>query len=276
MKRLPVHPDADTTAATVAGELVTFSIGFTGIIDDAMGTDFAGNREIRALVTLLRGPCTTAELTSRSGLSRRTVNRMLARLTADSLVSTTAWDLDRRAVLVETTSTGQARGQRMQKRLDRYMVDATPSVHRIVELLGTDTTTQESADQEPDTLTLVDMIATVGIQLGDAVTARTHGPGVTGRQQLALVHITSSEQTRPRDLVDALGVTSASVTSLVDKLAGAGLVVRHYGARDDHRAVVITATPLGREVASTLDHAIEDCTDALRDLFTAIARRSDS
>ena len=77
------------------------------------------------------------------------------------------------------------------------------------------------------------------------------GRPVAPRQRVALISLASHSELRPSQLMDTLGLTSGGVTYLVDQLAAAGFVRRRYGDLDsDRRAVTITITPSGLTAVS--------------------------
>lgn len=62
---------------------------------------------------------------------------------------------------------------------------------------------------------------------------------------------------RPHALIQHLGISSASVTAMIDKLERTGRIVRHEVA-GDRRAVSVTATPLAkREMRTTFEELDE-------------------
>jgi len=120
-----------------------------------------------------------------------------------------------------------------------------------------------------------------------ALTAARHALGVNELDARALLHIDAHAGTRPGDLRDYLGITSAGVTTLIDRLVEKGAVRRDVDA-EDRRVSRLTATAdLHAEPWSVLtrfDDAFaaavqgEDLEDADRlanalDRFTASAAR---
>lgn len=74
-----------------------------------------------------------------------------------------------------------------------------------------------------------------------ALTAARHLLGVNELDARALLHIDSHAGTRPGDLRDYLGITSAGVTTLIDRLVERGAVRRDVDA-DDRRVSRLTTT----------------------------------
>lgn len=74
-----------------------------------------------------------------------------------------------------------------------------------------------------------------------ALTAARHALGVNELDARALMHINAHSGTRPGDLRDYLGITSAGVTTLIDRLVERGAVRRDVDA-DDRRVSRLTAT----------------------------------
>ena len=72
-----MRPNDDVIAATVL--LARFSAGFTALVDLHLGSDWAENAEILALVSLRHDePPTTRQIAELSGLNRRSVSRLSA------------------------------------------------------------------------------------------------------------------------------------------------------------------------------------------------------
>ena len=65
---------------------------------------------------------------------------------------------------------------------------------------------------------------------------------------------------RPRDLDDVLGLSSPNVSRILDRLEASGDLVRRSGeVADDHRAVLLSLTPVGkRRVRAISDSAFTD------------------
>jgi DNA-binding MarR family transcriptional regulator len=95
----------------------------------------------------------------------------------------------------------------------------------------------------------VDAVLTAS-RLVVAVATRSLGAAAeetTIAQYRALVVLASRGPQRMVDLAEALGVAPSTAGRMCDRLVRKGLVRRHR-ARDDRRAVVVSATPAGRQV----------------------------
>ncbi len=77
----------------------------------------------------------------------------------------------------------------------------------------------------------------------DAQTARANGLG--RNDALALRYLCERGPAAPGTIQDWLGLTSGTVTALVDRLARAGMVKRQPHP-DDRRALIVTATHIGK------------------------------
>ncbi len=69
--------------------------------------------------------------------------------------------------------------------------------------------------------------------------------GVGATEVVALGHLYQEGPLTPRDLGQRLGLTSGSVTALLDRLSKSGFVTRAQHP-DDRRSLLATATPAGR------------------------------
>lgn len=83
--------------------------------------------------------------------------------------------------------------------------------------------------------------------------------GVDSSGLLALIHLVERELT-PTELASALGLTSASVTALVDRLSDAGLVERHPHP-EDRRSLLVALTPDGRKSVGAIAQELIDAAD---------------
>lgn len=260
----------DMIAATVL--LARFSAGFTVLVDRHLGSDWAENGEILALVSLRHDePPTTRQIAELSGLNRRAVSRLISRLQTDGLVVTEPSPTDHRAVIVRTTDLGRDRFTLLAQDLDSFFHRSHTTATEICELL-------EASPQDvpaADALDLLEHLATVGADLARSMTAAAGPTGLPGRQRVALVQIASHDAVRPTDLGESLMVGRSAIAYVVDLLCAKGLITRRRNALPgDHRAVVLTATPAGHRVVDAVYRSIRDNTPQLGAVFAAIRSRA--
>ena len=107
----------------------------------------------------------------------------------------------------------------------------------------------------------------VGRALRTAVDAHLGPLGLTS-QQASLLTLAARRSTSPNELLEEVGVDTAGITRLLDRLAAKGLVerVRHP---DDRRSVVIELTPAGRALVPLLPPVFGRVTHALLAGFSA-------
>lgn len=82
---------------------------------------------------------------------------------------------------------------------------------------------------------------------------------LTGPQLVCLRQVVSTGRTTPSELADAVSLSRATVTGIVDRLEAAGLVERHRDDKDRRRIAVVPT-----EQARTL---VKDAPTPLQDLF---------
>jgi DNA-binding MarR family transcriptional regulator len=265
-----MRPNDDLIAATVL--LARFSAGFTVLVDRHLGSDWAENAEILALVSLRHDePPTTRQIAELSGLNRRAVSRLINRLQTDGLVDTEPSPTDHRAVIVRTTDLGRDRFTLLARDLDSFFDQSHTTATRICELLEA----SPQALPAMDALDVLQHLATVGADLARSMTAAAGPTGLPGRQRVALVQIASNDEVRPTDLGESLMVGRSAVAYVVDLLCAKGLVIRHRNAlAGDHRAVILSATPAGHRVVDAVYRSIRDNTPQLGSVFTAIRSRA--
>jgi DNA-binding MarR family transcriptional regulator len=91
-------------------------------------------------------------------------------------------------------------------------------------------------------------IARFGSDVSNSLVAATNQPEfVTNAPVLVLCLLDLEGPTRPSAIADVVGLTSGGTTKLLDRMEGAGLIHRTYGAIDnDHRGVEVELTVRGR------------------------------
>lgn len=264
--------DAEVRAA--AALLAHFSQEFTAVVDDAMGTDFADNGEIRVLVAILGDvPPSTADLAELSRLNRRAVSRFVSWLETAGLATVGRSDRDGRVVLVNRTPRARRRGNRMRRQLEVMFDRSRPLAADVVRLLG-GSAQEPGATPVRDSLAVLDALAQAGLKIIDRASLDGGASRLPARQRVALTRLASHAELRPTQLMDTLGLTSGGVTYLVDQLAAAGFVRRRYGGLDtDRRAVTITITPSGLTAVSGIYQGIAATRGPLCDVFAEIRDR---
>ncbi len=102
-----------------------------------------------------------------------------------------------------------------------------------------------------------------------AITVRLTGLGLTPAEINAVANLPSTGAVTASELGAAMGSKPSSVTSILDRLEGRGLVTR--GPRPgDRRAVNVSLTAAGRKVAQQVSRAVREVErDALRGLSAA-------
>lgn len=108
------------------------------------------------------------------------------------------------------------------------------------------------------------------------VVAHQMGVGVTESQ--AMSHLTAATAMGQTELAEALGITTSSVTSLIDRMESAGLVRRQPHSRDRRRTVV-QLTRYGTETIErtrvwfvrAFDHTADEQLDTVAETLNRIA-----
>jgi DNA-binding MarR family transcriptional regulator len=81
--------------------------------------------------------------------------------------------------------------------------------------------------------------------------------GLTGSEMNALAHLAGGRSWTVSELSVAAGSRPTTLTSVLDRLAGRGLVTRGSVPRD-RRVVLIELTAAGRQAATTVRAAVDD------------------
>jgi DNA-binding MarR family transcriptional regulator len=258
----------DDDVVRVSKSLAEFSATFTALVDVCFGSDWAENPEILAMLRLRAArPPSTRQLSEASGMHRRAVSRLVGRLVADGIVTTSQHTHDRRVVLVETTAEGRRRIRRLRREFTQYLVDSKELAADIVARLRCDC---EPTDPLPrDSLDLMADVCAVGAAISVASLSDEPELALSGRQRLALIRIAIDPPTRPVELMPALAASRPLVSYVAGQLEAKGLIVRHHGRPGgDRRAVLLEPTDVGRHIAQTVFRAVEDHRPQLCQVFT--------
>jgi len=103
--------------------------------------------------------------------------------------------------------------------------------------------------------------------------------GVSDTALRALNHVRGNPGSTPRQLADAMGLTTGGATSVIDRLVGAGMIERAPHP-EDRRSVLLEVTPAGERVISQAfevyeeifrEVVAEDAATELRATFLAVA-----
>lgn len=262
----------DTAAQDRAMELLgRFNDQLTRIIDDAFGSEWAEIEEILALLALVADHVvTTRRLAELSGLNRRAVSRLVARLRSEGLVITRHSDADGRVIEVVLTDQGE-------KQAAGFRTAITDFFRRSRELAlelstGTGPVDTRVTHTLMDPIDLLRRVCEAGASLvGFMPEAATQGQ-LAARQRAALVQITTQRGVRPTDLSPSLGVSRAGAAYIVDQLCAKGFIHRQHGALDgDRRAVVLVATAEGIHAVRAVLDGIEHQQELLGQLFAEVA-----
>lgn len=256
----------------VIERLGRFSDEMTLLVDRAFGSDWAENEEILALVSVATGDgVSTRALAEHSGLSRRAVSRLVARLSKDGLARCAASPTDGRIVVITLAAAGKRSTGLLRSDLrDLFATWADPAQEIADALAVPPEVVRQHGDDDP--LRLLQRIVQVGVRLVDSMSdtaARVH---LGGRQRAALSQVAAHAGVRPSQLSPSLRVSPAGVAYVVDQLVAKGLVKRRLdGVTDDKRAVILEVTPAGRRVADLIADGVREQAGLLAAIFSEIA-----
>ncbi|WP_285025424.1 MarR family transcriptional regulator [Plantibacter sp. ME-Dv--P-122b] len=253
-----------------------FNDQLTRTVDGVFGTRWAEIEEIIALIALARDSViTTRALADISGLGRRAVSRLIARLKDDGVVTTRSSDQDGRVVEVVLTEHGQEQAEELRSRGLALLHDSRELAQELGAILQT-----TIIDVDPfggDPLVLLLDASTVGARLVSYMPAAATRGRMAARQRAALVYIATSGEVRPGELAGPLEVSNAGSAYLIDQLCAKGFIRRHrHEVVDDRRAVILRATPDGLNAVAAVAHGVREEREALSRLFLQIAAWRDS
>lgn len=262
----------DATAPDRAMELLgRFSDAMTRAFDDAFGTQWAEIEDILAIAAIVTDRAvTTRRLADISGLDRRAISRMVARLRSDELVTTRPSDSDGRGVEVILTSLGERRAEALRTSMTGFFRGSTEIAREIRRGLQT-ASVPRAPGASADPIELLRRVCEAGIALVRVMPGAATQGQLAARQRAALVQIATQGVVRPNDLAPALGVSRAGVAYIVDQLCAKGFVERRRGALpEDRRAVVLEATDEGRNAVRAVMEGIGQQREMLAHLFAEV------
>jgi len=253
-------------------QLGRFSDELTHVFDDAFGTQWAEIEDILAIAELLADRVvTTRRLAEISGLDRRAVSRMVARLRSEELVATRPSGNDRRVVEVVLTDRGERQAEVLRTSIADFFQRSTGIAREISQ--GLQRSPPPPPPVEPAApVDLLRRVCEAGVSLVNAMPGEATRGQFAARQRAALVQIVAQGSVRPNDLSPSLGVSRAGVAYIVDQLCAKGFITRQRGVvPEDRRAVVLEATADGERAVLAVMDGIERQRDTLANLFAEVA-----
>lgn len=216
-----------------------------------VGQGSVDNRSIQILVELYERPgLSPSEIARRLSLSRSAVSRSLKLLDDEQLVKRSPRTGDRRSSSLKLSDTGRRRIRAFRVQLGDFFHQnaslVTSALHAFEVDLGPDTLSPQL-----DPLAVVQRMGEAGGPYVDDVVVALEGRGESdfvARSAVAL--LLHHRAMRPSQLGAILGLSSSSVTALLDRLERAGSLRRRYGhVAEDRRAVVVELTAQGRRAS---------------------------
>lgn len=249
-----------------------FNDEMTRVIDDAFGTQWAEIEEMIALTTMAADRVvSTRRLSDVSGLDRRAVTRMVARLRSQGLVETRRSKADGRVVEVVLTRTGARQATALRTSIAAFFLRSRAVADEISR--GMQLAEASRAPETPaDPLDLLRRVCEAGAALVRSMPEAATQGLLAARQRAALVQIVTQGGVRPTDLAPTLEVSRAGAAYIVDQLCVKGFVTRRRRAvGGDRRAVVIEPTDEGVRAVAAVVQGIEEQRGRLSRLFAEVA-----
>ncbi len=230
-----------------------FTRDITRIAAGALGDDLADNRLIMVLTLVHEGPMSPSELCARTGLSRSAMSRLLGTLDEHDLISRQRQSTDGRSVDVSLTRAGRRRLTRLEDELRTYLRTGDQLIPEALALLDVPAVAA-AGDSVSDMISVVRHLSEAGARYGEDVAPVADSFGITDTTaRFAVCLIEASGTIRPTAIGRELGLASAGVSAVLDRLDSAGLIIREHDTIDhDRRSVVVQPSPLGRRAASAI------------------------
>lgn len=252
---VPSRPSARARALSRSQVLLhRYSIDITAIAHESLGDHAIDNRTIQLLLSIYQSPGQTpSQLAEVAGASRSAVSRSISSLTERGLVSRRRAEDDRRSVTLQVTPRGRRRIEHFASRLGDYFEDGAPLVKEALHDLRKDLPARGPV-QPISPLDAAIRMSTAGAAYVDAVSVVLEPYRITHAvERWTLALIFERGVVRPSQLADELGLTSSSVSTLLNRLEDRGLILRrHDEVAGDRRAVVVVLTPEGEAAAGQL------------------------
>lgn len=252
--------------------LGAFNDEMTRVVDSVFGTQWAEIEEIIAMVALMRNRAmTTRSLAEVSGLDRRAISRLVARLSSEGTIETRSAPQDRRSVQVALTRQGQRQAVALRSLIGEFFTRSRSIADEISRGLGS-RGGRSGSKSATDSLDLLRRVCDAGASLVRAMPSQARQGSLAARQRAALVLIANSGGLRPSELTLPLDVSRAGATYIIDQLCTKGFVSRSRGLLPgDRRAVVLQITAEGGDALRAVANAIEDQRESLSALFAEVA-----
>ncbi|SMQ62075.1 Winged helix DNA-binding domain-containing protein [Plantibacter sp. VKM Ac-1784] len=263
-----MQDEAHARAIELLGQ---FNDRLTRAVDEVFGTRWAEIEEIIALIVIARDSViTTRSLADISGLGRRAISRLIARLKEAGLVTTRSSDRDGRVVEVVLTGHGHEQAEALRTGALALLGDSRELARELGAILQT--TGLDAHPSAADPLDLLLDASTAGAKLVTYMPVAATQGRMAARQRAALVYIATHEGVRPGALSEPLEVSHAGAAYLIDQLCDKGFIRRHRNeVADDRRAVILRATPEGLSAVAAVAHGVREERVPLARVFLHIA-----
>jgi DNA-binding MarR family transcriptional regulator len=220
---------------------------YSGMINEIMERVVAtgSNYDIAVLSHLYRhSEQRPHQLMAVTGLSRPSVAAVVARLERLGFLHRSFGESDRRTTLASLTALGRRRMSELGRALEAHFEASRALVTEFLDLLGwvSDDTAVRGADDTA--LALIGRLAEAGAAYDARVDANVRS--LDPRQLRAINILRSVGRSRPKQLAEALHLSSGGLTFVMDQLEAKGIVTRTHGV-DDRRAVFIELTAKGMQ-----------------------------
>jgi DNA-binding MarR family transcriptional regulator len=235
----------DDRLARVMVLLLRYSNSLSLTIERVVGSGSSGNREVVVLTHLHEvGPCRPGDLATLTGLSRSGVAGLVDRLQRHRLVMRRTGERDHRTVLVSLTPSGRRRIFALRAALDDFFHASAPIVEEFVTLLGREHLLGSVPPRAADGFAMLAPLAAAGAPLTDDLDDQMIPLGMLERATLGMLF---EGPARPKQIGEAVGMSSGRVSVVLDQLEAAGLIERNHGRiKGDRRSVLVVLTERGR------------------------------
>lgn len=191
------------------------------------------------------GTVSPSQMVVRLGRPRSSLARATARLRDENLLQREVADQDARRAQVRLSRSGRRLVAKLNTAIGNAMVENATTARDILLLFNH--APSASADITSAPLSTWATLASALTALDRDAAAQVRSFGLAdSSDRAAMLFLADRANARPTQLAHHLRLSPAGTTSLLNRLANDGLLVRQDGSPDDKRAVVLRLTPRGR------------------------------
>lgn len=273
---ISIERRSELSQAIVA--MIRITVDVTAIAMECLAPNVKSNRQVQLMTLVARNEgITPASLAERMRTSRSMVSQVLRGVVREGLVYRDTDPRDHRSIRICLSGVGHKSIAGLEAKLASYFIAHRDLIEEATRLLGGGSEDERRLD--------VDVFGAAGRIAAAAAPYTTEAShlmapwGFGDHERFILTLVSEPGPHRPNELGTTLGISSAAVSSILDRMENVGAVRRRRDANfADGRAVLIEPTAAGRRTAEDLAVALAPhapgLAATLQATLTAAARAS--